>query len=112
MAASALVGLGGVGKAVADDDPAGVESRLNDLGDGLRAVGEHQRHLGHGRQGAGAGVEQNLADAVAGCGAAGLAEQDRFLAAPCEPCRQALDLGGFARPSRPSSVIKTPRGMG
>jgi hypothetical protein len=46
----------------------------------------------------GAGVEQDLADAVAGGGAAGLAQQHRLLAAAREPCRQALDLRGFARP--------------
>ena len=70
---------------------------MNDLCDGLRAVGEHKSHLGHRRQGAGAGVEQDLADAVAGYGTAGLAEQDRFLASPGKPCPQALDLRGFAR---------------
>ena len=63
---AALIGFGGVGEAVAEDDLAGVEGGLNHLGDGLRAVGEHQGHLGHGGQGAGAGVEQNFANAVAG----------------------------------------------
>jgi hypothetical protein len=77
LAAAALIGLGGIGEAVADHDAAGVESRLNDLGDGLGAVGKHEGHLGHGRDGGGAGVEQDLADAVAGGGAAGLARAAR-----------------------------------
>ena len=50
-----------------------------------------------GARRAGARVEQDLADAVAGGGAAGLAKQDGLLAAAREPCRQALDLRGFAR---------------
>ena len=65
----ALVGLGGVGEAVAEDDGAGGEGGLDDLGDGLGAVGEHQGHLGERGDGAeggfGAGVEEDGADAVA-----------------------------------------------
>ena len=68
-AAGALVGLGGVGEAVAEDDGAGGEGGLDDLGDGLGAVGEHEGHLGERGDGAesgfGAGVEQDGADAVA-----------------------------------------------
>ena len=66
LAAAALVGLGGVGEAVAEDDLAGVEGGLDDFGDGLGAVGKHEGHLGHGGEAGGAGVEQDLADAVAG----------------------------------------------
>ena len=98
LAAAALIGLSGIGEAVADHDAARIESRLNDLGDGLGAVGKHEGHFRHGRHGDGTGVEQDLADAVAGCGAAGLAQQHGFLAAAREPCRQTLDLRGFARP--------------
>ena len=80
LAASALVGLGGVGVAVAEDDGAGGEGGEDDFGDGLGAVGEHEGHLGGGSDGAegsfGAGVEQDAADAVAEGGAAGLAEGD------------------------------------
>ena len=53
FAASALVGLGGVGEAIAEDDPARGEGGLNDFGDGLGAVGEHERHFGHRSQGGG-----------------------------------------------------------
>ena len=81
LAAAALIGLSGVGEAVAEHDLARVESRLDDLGDGLGAVGEHEGHLGHGRDGVRAGVEQQFADAVAGCGAAGLAGEHGFMAA-------------------------------
>ncbi len=48
LAASTLVGLGGVGVAVAEDDGAGGEGGEDDFGDGLGAVGEHERHLGGG----------------------------------------------------------------
>jgi hypothetical protein len=63
LAAAALVGLGGVGVAVAEDDGAGGEGGEDDLGDGLGAVGEHEGHLGGGGDGAeggfGAGVEED-----------------------------------------------------
>ena len=52
LAAAALVGLGGVGVAVAEDDGAGGEGGEDDLGDGLGAVGEHEGHLGGGGDGA------------------------------------------------------------
>ena len=52
LAATALVGLGGVGVAVAEDDGAGGERGKDDLGDGLGAVGEHEGHLGGGGDGA------------------------------------------------------------
>ena len=96
FAAAALVGLGGVGEAVAEDDFAGVEGGLNDFGDGLGAVGEHEGHLGHGSEGGGAGVEQDRADAVAGGGSAGLAGDDGAGGRASQARRQTLDLGGFA----------------
>ncbi len=48
LAAAALVGLSRIGEAVADNDLAGVEGGLDDLGDGLRTIAEHEGHLGHG----------------------------------------------------------------
>ena len=77
MAATALVGFGGVGKAVAEDDLACFQGWVNHLGNGLGAVGEHQGHLGHGGEGRGAGVEEQGADAVAGGGSAGLTGQNQ-----------------------------------
>ena len=55
LAAAALVGLGGVGVAIAEDDGAGGEGGEDDLGDGLGAVGEHEGHLGGGGDGADGG---------------------------------------------------------
>ena len=49
---------------------------MDDFGDGLGAVGEHEGHFGHGIEGGGAGIEDQGADAVAGFSAAGLACQD------------------------------------
>src|SRR6202011_4846256 len=66
LAASALVGLGGVGETIAEDDVAGGQCGLDDLGDGLGTVGEHQGELGDGGDGAegglGTGVENDAAD--------------------------------------------------
>jgi hypothetical protein len=62
----ALVGLGGVGEAVADHDAALRECRLNYFGDVLRALGEHQGHFSHGGKARGGGIQQNLADFFAG----------------------------------------------
>jgi len=97
LAAAALVGLGGVGKAVAEDDFSSSECWLNDFGDGLSTVGKHERHLGHGRNMGGAGVQQQGSDAVAGGGSAGLASDYGVQAAFLHPGRQAFDLRGFTR---------------
>jgi hypothetical protein len=76
LTASALVGLGGVGEAVAEDDFAGVEGGLDHFGDGLGAVGEHEGHFSHGGEAGGARIEHEGADAVAEGRAAGLAGDD------------------------------------
>ena len=78
LTAPALVGLSGVGKAVAEDDFALVKGGLDDFGNGLGAVGEHQGHFRHGREAGGAGVEDERADAVAGDCATGLTGEDGF----------------------------------
>jgi len=57
LTAAALVGFRRVSKAVAEDDSSLLERRLDHLGDGLGAVGEHERHLRHGRKAGGTGVE-------------------------------------------------------
>ncbi len=64
LAAAALVGFGGVGVAVAEDDAARVEGGADDLRDGLGAVGEHEAELGHGGEGLGLRVEKQRR----GCG--------------------------------------------
>jgi hypothetical protein len=96
LAAAALVGFCRISEAVADDDLACIEGWLDDFGDGLGAIAKHESHLGHGVEATRAGVEQDFANAITDGGAAGLAEQDGFVAAAGEPCRQALDLGGFS----------------
>jgi len=95
---STLVGLGGVGKAVAEDDFPLLQRRLNHLGDGLGAVGEHQGHFRHGSEAGRAGVEDEGADAVAGYGASGLAQEDGIECPVVllQPGGQTFDLGGFA----------------
>jgi hypothetical protein len=79
LAPSTLVGLGGVGEAVTKDDSAGVEGGLDDFGDGLGAIGKHEGHFRHGREAGGAGIEDEGANAVAGDGSAGLADEDGVL---------------------------------
>ena len=100
LAASALVGLGGVGVAVAEDDVAGGEGGEDDFGDGLGSVGEHEGEFGDGGDGAdggfGAGVEEDAADAVAEGGSAGLAEGDYGVAFGFEGGGEAAELGGFS----------------
>ena len=56
LAAAALIGLGGVGVAIAEDDGASGEGGEDDLGDGLGAVGEHEGHFGGGGDGADGGL--------------------------------------------------------
>ena len=68
LAAGALVGLGGVGEAVAEDDGAGGECGLDDLGDGLGAVGEHERHFGERGDGAERGFGARVEQDGRGCG--------------------------------------------
>ena len=100
VAAGALVGLGAVGVAVAEDDGAVGEGGEDDLAEALSAVGEHEGHLGFGGDGAevglAAGVEQDGADAVAEGRAAGLAEGDDAVAVGFECGGEVLELRGFA----------------
>ena len=100
LTASALVGLGGVGVSVAEDDAARSESRLDDLGDGLSPVGEHQGHLGgrcDGTKGGfGAGVEQDASNAVAEGSSTRLAEGDDAVPGRGKRCGKEPELGGFA----------------
>jgi hypothetical protein len=70
------------------------------LVEGLRAVGEHEGHLGFGGDdaevGFAAGVEQDGADAVAQRRAAGLAEGDNAMAFGFERGGEVLELRGLA----------------
>ena len=107
LAATTLVGLGGVCESVAEKDAASGEGGLNDLSDGLGAIGKHQGHLCHGSEACGAGVEEDFADPVAGGGSAGLAGEDKghlsmiarttlVRTTLLKPVGEASDLGGFS----------------
>jgi len=98
LTSAALVGLSGIGEAVADHDLSLIECRLNHFGNGLRAVGKHQCHFGHGRQAGLPRIEHQGADAVTGFSSAGLACDDRVLVwnALLEPCGQTPDLRRLA----------------
>jgi len=95
LTTAALVSLCGVSKSVAEEDFSGGEGGQDDLVDGLGAVSKHEGHLSQGGERGGAGIEEELADAVSGGGSAGLAGEDRGEAAAFEPGGQTFDLGGF-----------------
>jgi len=95
-----LVGLGGVGVAIAEDDGAVAKGGEDDFGYGLGAVSEHESHLGGRGDGAvggfGAGVEQNAADTVAEGRSSGLAKGDNFVSLDLKRGGEAAKLGGFS----------------
>lgn len=86
LTSAALVSLSGVGEAIAKDDPAGGQCGLDHLGNSLGAISEHQSHFGHWSKGRRSGVEQQGANAIAGCCSAGLSGDDRIEAASLHPC--------------------------
>jgi len=100
LAASSLIGLGGVGVAIAEDDVTVGEGGEDDLRDGLGAVGEHEGHLGGGGDGAergfGGGVDEDGADAVAEWSASGLAECDDGASFGFERSGEAAELRSFS----------------
>ncbi len=71
LATVALVGNGGIGVAIAEDDFAAIEGRLNRLADVLGAIGGVEEELGGG--GKAIAFEQKLAEDVAEGSAARLA---------------------------------------
>ena len=96
FAAGTLVGLGGVGEAVAEDDFALGESGFDDFADVLGAGGEHEGHLGHGREAGGGRVEDDVADLFAGRRAPGFAGDCDREAPGAEGFGQFFDLGALA----------------
>ena len=93
VAAGALVGDGGVGVAVGDDDLAPLERRPDELVDVVGLVGGEEQRLGPGRDVV--AVEHEVADGRAELGAARLAGDDD-LAAP--------GAQGLARAAAPAST--------
>ncbi len=96
LTASALVGFGGIGKAIAKNDAAFGEGRKDDLVDVLSAGGEHQRHFGERGQPGRGGVQQDLANAFAGRGAAGFAGDSDGETMGAQGASQFLELRAFA----------------
>jgi len=95
LASAALVGFGGVGKAVTEHDAPRSQRRFNDLSNRLRPIGKHQRHLGQGGNGRAARIQQQGANAVAGFGSSRLAGQYRLHSSRIQPTGQTLDLSGL-----------------
>ena len=65
LPAPALVGFAGVGEPVTKHDVPRLQRRLDDFGDRLRAIGEHQPQLREGGKAFGTRVKQQGADAIA-----------------------------------------------
>jgi hypothetical protein len=104
LAAAPLVSLGGIGKAVAEDDVSAVEGGRDDLGDALGAVGEHEAQLRHGVEALGFRVKKQRSDAVADVRTPGLAS-DRDVEALRFKMR-----GEFAELSRFAGAIQALKG--
>ncbi len=73
FASAALVGLAGIGEAVAENDLSGCQRRENDFVGVLGAGGEHERQFRHGSEAGGARIEQQAPDFFSGDGASGFA---------------------------------------
>ena len=93
----ALVGVGRVEEAVADDDGPAVEGRAHDLCDELGARRLEEEQLAGRVHRLGLGVEQERADALAQGGAAGLAQADHLVPRRAQGVAQKRALGGLAR---------------
>ena len=81
LSAAPLVGLRGIGVAIAEHDGAAIECRANHFCDRLRAVGKHQAELSEGIDAGAARIKQQAADAIAQPCASGLARHDDVFAA-------------------------------
>ena len=96
LAATALIGLGGIGEAIAEDELTGSKSWFDDLLDRLCAIGEHHGQFCVRREICGFRIEEQCSDAVAeGC-AAGLTGFDDGVAFLFERLFEEPDLRGFA----------------
>lgn len=98
FATRALIGLGGVGEAVAEDGFAFGHGGLDYFPDVLGTGGKHQSHLRQRTQLGGSGVQNEVSDFLSGSSPAGFAgHEDRHTA-----CTQGLgelfDLRALARP--------------
>src|SRR5947209_6252157 len=96
-AARALVGGGGVGVAVGEDDVAGVERGADERADVLRAVGGVEQEFGE-RVNLLFGVEQDFAQARAQRRAPRLARRDDLVPAQAQFAGEHAQLRGLAAP--------------
>jgi len=101
LASGALVGLGGVGVAVAQDPLAAIHGGTDDLGDELRARGEHEGELGERSQSVSARIEENAANAFAYLGASGLAGGEDLDALFTQEIGEPLLMRAFAAAVEP-----------
>src|SRR5579862_1761623 len=96
LAAGSLIGLSGIGEAVAEYDFALRHRGCDDFVDVLGARGEHQRHLGHRSEACSGRVENDVADFLSGGRAARFARYDDRDAARAQRPGEFFDLRAFA----------------
>ena len=94
-AAASLVGIGGIGKAIAQHDLAGVQCRTNHAGDVLGARREHQQHFAFGGDVQLAAMQQDIADAFTEFGAAGFARHHDFAPRTLQPIPDESQVGAL-----------------
>src|SRR5690606_7395209 len=95
-ATAALVGIGGVGKAITDDHPPIGERRPDQAVEVLGPGGEHEQQLGVGVHWLLMQAQQHLTDALGQRGTARLAGNQRVAAAFPQGLGKDLEVGGFA----------------
>jgi hypothetical protein len=91
----ALIGIGRIGEAIAQDGPAGAQMRLDQVAEMHGPRGEHQQQFGQRTQGFLARLQHDVADRFRKRRSPGLPGDD-----VCDPARRELlgqrtDLGGF-----------------
>ncbi len=97
VAGDALVNGGRVQVAIAEDEVAGVEGRLDDLTDELGSARGKEEEFGFGADFTGGGVVfQEVSNGLADGSATGFAGDGYVVPEVPKAARQAVDLGGFA----------------
>ncbi len=89
----------------------GGECGLDNFSDGLRAVGEHERHFSHGRERVEPESSKQGANAVAGGVPPGWRVMTGARPRFCIHAAKRLICVVLPEPSRPSRVMNNPRGM-
>jgi len=96
FAAAALIGFGGIGEAVAEDDLAICQRGVDHLRDVLRARRKHQRQFRHRGKAVSCGIEQETPDFLPSRGSTGLASDNNRQALRAQYAGKFFELRAFA----------------